>query len=130
MLNTAPNTYMNKGLIPNASKNRLHFLYPLMSMIQMSKANELAANPHVVRTNVGDHIFLLIGQPYSRSNPAKVSIVPAMKRFCMRTALSFVRMMSPPQKYADEYVAYRRYRTEQPLGVESQPVIVIHVVAS
>lgn len=45
MLNTAPNTYMNKGLIPNASKNRLHFLYPLMSMIQMSKANELAANP-------------------------------------------------------------------------------------
>ena len=65
MLNTAPNTYMNKGLIPNASKNRLHFLYPLMSMIQMSKANELAANPHVVRTNVGDHIFLLMGQPYS-----------------------------------------------------------------
>ena len=100
MLNTAPNTYMNKGLIPNASKNRLHFLYPLMSMIQMSKANELAANPHVVRTNVGDHIFLLMGQPYSRSNPAKVSIVPAMKRFCMRTALSFVRMMSPPQNMA------------------------------
>lgn len=130
MLNTAPNTYMNKGLIPNASKNRLHFLYPLMSMIQMSKANELAANPHVVRTNVGDHIFLLIGQPYSRSNPAKVSIVPAMKRFWHAYGVIFCTHDESPAKYADKYVTYRRYRAEQPLGVESQPVIVIHVVAS
>ena len=98
-------------------------------MIQMSKANELAANPHVVRTNVGDHIFLLIGQPYSRSNPAKVSIVPAMKRFCMRTALSFVRMMSPPQNMPTSTWHIDGIVLSNP-GVESQPVIVIHVVAS
>ena len=63
ILSTPPNTYMNKGLTPNDSKNRLHFLYPFTSIIQMRSARKLEASPQVVSTKVGDHIFLLIGHP-------------------------------------------------------------------
>ena len=63
MLSTPPRTYMNRGLTPKASKKVHHFLYPFTSMIQMSSARKLEASPQVVRTKVGDQIFLLIGQP-------------------------------------------------------------------
>lgn len=56
-------TYINKGFTPNDSKNTLHFLYPFISMIHIRRASNVDANPHVAKTNVGDHIFLLIGQP-------------------------------------------------------------------
>lgn len=57
MLSTPPNTYMNNGFTPKDSKNMLHLLYPFTSIIQISSARKLDANPQVTSTNVGDQIF-------------------------------------------------------------------------
>jgi hypothetical protein len=54
---------MKSGFTPNDSKKRLHDLYPFTSMIQMSNAKKLEPNPQVTMAKVGDHIFLLMGQP-------------------------------------------------------------------
>ena len=59
----SPRQYMNSGLMPNASKKRHQRLWPRMSIIHMSSPRKLDARPHVVSTNVGDHIFLFIGIP-------------------------------------------------------------------
>lgn len=63
MANIPANTYINKGLTPNDSKKILHRLQPFISIIHIRSARKRDANPHVARTKVGDHIFLLIGHP-------------------------------------------------------------------
>lgn len=63
MLRIAARQYMNSGFMPKASKKRHQRRLPFISIIHIRRARNDDARPQVVSTNVGDHIFLLIGMP-------------------------------------------------------------------